>query len=244
MPTPSSRSARRWVSASPSPSARARPPDASIEAIADDAWTPIPYWLAGGADVAETTYTPFADQRDAVPVRLIVRRVRPTPGSQLALLTLYDFHAFVTDRTAEPRARGRPVRRPSTNAIRTRRLLAVRSSPIARWTGSSVWAVTTWRLGFPPASAAPALGLTLHLARRAPGPARDARRRPRSSPAPPLPSAGGPSDVVLVTGLGAATEIPAKLASGATVARHGLRGLFGGECRRLRRLPRLVRRPR
>jgi Transposase DDE domain group 1 len=62
-----------------------------IEAIPEEAWTPIPYWIAGGADVAETTYTPFAGERDAVPVRLIVRRVRPTPGSQLALLTLYDF---------------------------------------------------------------------------------------------------------------------------------------------------------
>ncbi len=72
-----------------------------IEAIPDDAWTPIPYWLAGGADVAETTYTPFADQKDAVPVRLIVRRVRPTPGSQLALLVLYDYHAFITDRVGE-----------------------------------------------------------------------------------------------------------------------------------------------
>ena len=72
-----------------------------IEAIPDDAWTPIPYWIDGGADVAETTYTPFADQQDAVPVRLIVRRVRPTPGSQLALLTLYDFHAFITDRVGE-----------------------------------------------------------------------------------------------------------------------------------------------
>jgi hypothetical protein len=28
-----------------------------IEAIPDEAWTPIPYWLDGGADVAETTYT-------------------------------------------------------------------------------------------------------------------------------------------------------------------------------------------
>ena len=72
-----------------------------IEAIPDDAWTPIPYWIDGGADVAETTYTPFADRQDAVPVRLIVRRVRPTPGSQLALLTLYDFHAFITDRVGE-----------------------------------------------------------------------------------------------------------------------------------------------
>ena len=61
-----------------------------IEAIPEDAWTPIPYWLDDGADVAETTYVPFADQKDAVPVRLIVRRVRPTPGSQLAAFVLYD----------------------------------------------------------------------------------------------------------------------------------------------------------
>src|SRR5450830_627371 len=69
-----------------------------IEAIPADGWTPIPYWIADGADVAETTYTPFAGEKDAVPVRLIARRVKPTPGSQLALLTLYDFHAFITDR--------------------------------------------------------------------------------------------------------------------------------------------------
>ena len=31
-------------------------------------------------------------------MRLIVRRVRPTPGSQLALFTIFDYHAFVTDR--------------------------------------------------------------------------------------------------------------------------------------------------
>ena len=27
-----------------------------IEAIPEDAWTPIPYWMDGAADVAETTY--------------------------------------------------------------------------------------------------------------------------------------------------------------------------------------------
>lgn len=70
----------------------------AIEAIPDDAWTPIPYWLAGGADVAETTYTPFAGEPDAAPVRLIVRRVRPTPGSQLEAFVLYDYHPFITDR--------------------------------------------------------------------------------------------------------------------------------------------------
>ena len=69
-----------------------------IEAIPEADWTPIPYWMTGGADVAETTYTPFADHKDAVPVRLIVRRVRPTPGSQLALFAIYQYHAFITNR--------------------------------------------------------------------------------------------------------------------------------------------------
>jgi hypothetical protein len=72
-----------------------------IEAIPEEAWTPIPYWIAGGADVAETMYTPFASHPDAKPVRLIVRRVRPTPGSQLAAFVLYDYHAFITDRDGE-----------------------------------------------------------------------------------------------------------------------------------------------
>jgi len=72
-----------------------------IEAIPDEAWTPIPYWLADGADVAETTYVPFADRKGALPVRLIVRRVKPTPGSQLALFALYDYHAFITDRAGQ-----------------------------------------------------------------------------------------------------------------------------------------------
>jgi rubrerythrin len=76
---------------------------AAIDAIPDDAWQPIPYWLntpeVSGADIAETTFTVFAsDRRHARTVRLIVRRVRPTPGSQLALFTAWDYHAFVTDR--------------------------------------------------------------------------------------------------------------------------------------------------
>lgn len=75
---------------------------AAIEAIPAQAWTPIPYWLSTpevcGADVAETSYTCFAGTADALDVRLVVRRVRPTPGSQLALFTTWDYHAFVTDR--------------------------------------------------------------------------------------------------------------------------------------------------
>ena len=72
-----------------------------IEAIPEDAWTPIPYWMDGAADVAETTYIPFQSEPDAAPVRLIVRRVRPKPGSQLALFATYSFHGFITDRDGE-----------------------------------------------------------------------------------------------------------------------------------------------
>ncbi len=76
---------------------------AAIDAIEEAAWQPIPYWLStpevSGADIAQTPFTVFSgDKRNARQVRLVVRRVRPTPGSQLALLTAWDYHAFVTDR--------------------------------------------------------------------------------------------------------------------------------------------------
>jgi hypothetical protein len=74
---------------------------AAIDAIAEDAWTPIPCWLSSpevsGADVAESTCTAFS-AKDVMTARLIVRRVRPTPGSQLALFTTWDYHAFATGR--------------------------------------------------------------------------------------------------------------------------------------------------
>src|ERR1035437_8338988 len=49
----------------------------------------------------EIAYTPFAGKKDTQPVRLIVRRVKPTPGSQLAFFTLSDYHAYITDRDGE-----------------------------------------------------------------------------------------------------------------------------------------------
>ena len=70
----------------------------AIAGIDDTAWTAIPYFL-DGADVAETTYRPFGNK--APLVRLIVRRVKPTPGSQLALFVEYSHHAFVTDRDGD-----------------------------------------------------------------------------------------------------------------------------------------------
>ena len=98
------------TSGSPSPSGRTstvrqdKRIRAAIEAIDEQAWQPIPYWLSSpevsGADVAETTYIAFTGKH-ALPVRLIVRRVRPTPGSQLALFTTWSYHAFVTDRPGQ-----------------------------------------------------------------------------------------------------------------------------------------------
>ena len=68
-----------------------------IEAIPESDWRPIPYWMEDAADVAETSYTPFKSEPDAAPVRLIVRRVKPTPGSQLALFAKYSYHACISD---------------------------------------------------------------------------------------------------------------------------------------------------
>lgn len=68
-----------------------------IAALAEEAWTPIPYVFPGAA-VAELVYTPFGGKQS---FRLIVRRVPPSPGSQLALFTTYAYHAFITDRTGD-----------------------------------------------------------------------------------------------------------------------------------------------
>ncbi len=78
---------------------------AAIAAIPEQDWAPIPYWSStpevSGADIAETSYASFAGTKNEITVRLVVRRVRPTPGSQLALFTAWDYHAFVTDRPGE-----------------------------------------------------------------------------------------------------------------------------------------------
>ena len=38
-----------------------------IEAIPEEDWTPIPYWMDGAAAVAETTHTPFQGEPEAAP---------------------------------------------------------------------------------------------------------------------------------------------------------------------------------
>ena len=104
-----------------------------IEAIPEDAWTPIPYWMDGAADVAETTCTPFQSEPDAAPVRLIVRRLKPTPGSQLALFAKYSYHGFITDRDGEMlelEARPSPPRRDRECHPRPQARCGVEPSPL------------------------------------------------------------------------------------------------------------------
>ena len=40
-----------------------------IEAIPEDAWTPIPYWMDGAADVAETTYRACPNKQSVMRTR-------------------------------------------------------------------------------------------------------------------------------------------------------------------------------
>ena len=54
-----------------------------IEAIPEEDWTPIPYWMDGAADVAETTYTPF-DQAGRRPPELGRFPTRPLRQIQLS----------------------------------------------------------------------------------------------------------------------------------------------------------------
>jgi hypothetical protein len=118
---------------------------AAIEAIDESAWTPIPYWLStpevSGADVAETDYTAFAGTKQAMTVRLIVRRVRPTPGSQLALFTTWDYHAFVTDRDGDLLQTEAEHRR---HAIVEQSIAELKSAGLAHLPSSQFMANAAW----------------------------------------------------------------------------------------------------
>ena len=113
-----------------------------IEAIPESDWTPIPYWMEGAADVAETTYKPFQSEPDAAPVRLIVRRVKPTPGSQLALFANYSYHAFITDRHGETLELEADHRRHAEveNAIRDLKYgVGLNHLPSGRFAANAAW---------------------------------------------------------------------------------------------------------
>jgi hypothetical protein len=118
---------------------------AVIEEIPAEAWTPIPYFLDDGADVAETTYRAFNQTRDAdsgTDCRLIVRRVRPTPGSQLALFVTWTYHAFITNRTGTTMALEADHRRHAVveNTIRDLKYgVGLNHLPSGRFGANAAW---------------------------------------------------------------------------------------------------------
>ena len=112
------------------------------EAIPETDWTPIPYWMDAAAAVAETTYTPFQTEPVAAPVRLIVRRVQPTPGSQLALFPSYSYHGCITDRDGETLELEADHRRHAEieNAIRDIKYnMGLNHLPSGRFAANAAW---------------------------------------------------------------------------------------------------------
>ena len=114
-----------------------------IEAIPEEDWTPIPYWLDGAAaGVAEASYTPFQNESHAAPVLLIVRRVKPTPGSQLALFAAYSYHGCITDRDGDTLELEADHRRHAEieNAIRDLKYgVGLNHLPSGRFAANAAW---------------------------------------------------------------------------------------------------------
>ena len=73
-----------------------------IEAIPEADWTSIPY-LDGRRRRCGRDHLcpPFKVSPTPHRCGLIVRRVKPTPGSQLALFASYSYHGFITDRDGD-----------------------------------------------------------------------------------------------------------------------------------------------
>ena len=130
---------RSWMSVSPSPFGSTPACGTSSHTGGGLDAGPL---LDGAADVAETSYTPFQSEPGAAPVRLIVRRVRPTPGSQLALLATYSYHAFITDRDGDTLELEADHRRHAEieNAIRDLKYgVGLNHLPSGRFAANAAW---------------------------------------------------------------------------------------------------------
>ena len=142
IPTPSSPSAAGWMSASPSPSAST--PACAISSRRYPrrtgrpfltGWTVPPMW-------PRPPTPPSQSEADAAPVRLIVRRVKPTPGSQLALFATYSYHGFITDRDGETLELEADHRRHAEveNAIRDLKYgVGLNHMPSGRFAANGAW---------------------------------------------------------------------------------------------------------
>ena len=115
---------------------------AAIEAIGEDAWTPIPYTRGGEARVAETTIeTGRRDDKGPRRLRLVVRGSRLI-GAQRELWPDWRYHAFVTNRddldTAAADAYHRAHARVEL-AIRDLKDTALRHCPSGNFSANGAW---------------------------------------------------------------------------------------------------------
>lgn len=90
------------------------------------------------------SYTPFLKYgwKVAVPYRLIIRRVRPKAGSQLALFTDYEYHPFLTDRAGDALEREADHRRHAEveSAIRDLKYgVGLNHLPSGRFGANAAW---------------------------------------------------------------------------------------------------------
>jgi len=129
-----------------------------IEAIPEDQWHPIDYFLPG-AGVAEISFTPFTqdtrghDRDDAVPVRLIVRRTPPTDAQarnrgqdpeQAELFPIFDYHPIITDREGDLLALEADHRRHAEVELTIRDLkhdMGMNHFPTKSFGGNAAWLV-------------------------------------------------------------------------------------------------------
>ena len=75
-------------------------------------------------------------------MRLIVRRVKPAPGSQLALFATYSYHGFITDRDGETLELEADHRRHAEieNAIRDLKYgVGLNHLPSGRFAANAAW---------------------------------------------------------------------------------------------------------
>ncbi len=74
-------------------------------------------------------------------MRLVVRRVRPTPGSQLALFTTWDYHAMVTNRPGDVLEIEADHRR---HAVVEQRIAELKSAGLAHLPSGKFMANAAW----------------------------------------------------------------------------------------------------
>jgi hypothetical protein len=170
----------------------------AISRIAEEQWQAIPYWLDDGADVAVIAWKAFASTGEGVDCRLVVRRVKPTPGSQLALIATYSYHAFITDLTGGAVALDEWHRAHAVveNAIRDLKYgVGLNHLPSGRFGANAAWLalnimahnMSRWVVRIAQLDIVPASDTTAHVPAAAdscdptgenPPPRRRARRRP------------------------------------------------------------------